>query len=182
MMEAYQHRFPSLISAVLSVASYSPDWHRLLPVANLSVAAATSGVSALPGTTEQTQNWLLNWSRYERRSTHSLRAATHYSALDNDKGDFKCYFERGVTWCFCSCFWCLRASSLSFSTRSCLAWSSIHWWLDTDSTWWTNDVLTPTVPDTGRLNPNKQASVTGLRVSFWHRLSWNQHLETWQPC
>lgn len=38
------------------------------------------------------------------------------------------------TWFFCSCFWWLRASSLSFSTRSCLACSSIRWWLDTDST------------------------------------------------
>lgn len=43
------------------------------------------------------------------------------SALGGDKADFKCYLERRITWCFCSCFWWLRASSLSFSTRSCLA-------------------------------------------------------------
>lgn len=44
---------------------------------------------------------------------------------------------KAITWFFCSCFCWASDSSLSFSTRSCLASSSILWWLDTDSTWWT---------------------------------------------
>jgi len=38
------------------------------------------------------------------------------------------------TWFFCSCFWWARDSSLSFSTRNCLASSSMRWWFDTAST------------------------------------------------
>lgn len=63
MMKVYEHKdpfypLPSTISpavleeAEVSVSSYSLDWHLLPPVANLSVAAVTSGVSAQPGTTE----------------------------------------------------------------------------------------------------------------------------------
>lgn len=39
------------------------------------------------------------------------------------------------TWFFCSCFCCARNSSLSFSTRSCLAILSIRWWFWTVSTY-----------------------------------------------
>lgn len=39
------------------------------------------------------------------------------------------------TWFFCSSFCCARNSSLSFSTRSCLAILSIRWWFWTVSTY-----------------------------------------------
>lgn len=59
MMRVYEHKDPfcpplhHLPSCTRrSVSSYSLDWHLPLPVANLSVAAVTSGASAQPGTTE----------------------------------------------------------------------------------------------------------------------------------